>query len=457
MIGYGMGECAYSLVLNSLFSFALLYYTAALGLSPSLTGAALGVAVLLEMVIDPVMGHVSDRTRHRFGRRHPWMLAGGLLMALCFYFLWDVPEALHGRSMPLFAYLVTVNLLLRAGLTMFFVPYLALGFELCPDCEGSSKLQAVRQVMNLAANLAGPALAWSVFFRDSAGLGGATSPGTGVPQNYVHMGMAFSLASLLCVLAALWLTRGWATDTRVEPAEAGKGMAPFLADLRQSFADSAFMQVLGVLFLAGSGMVWASSLQPYVYVCFMGFAPWQTSVAHGSTMIGMAAGGVLSVWISKRFEKKGAVLLGGLVSLLCTGTLATLFLSGGVPFGTGLAFAYFVFFHASFWLGNGIMLPPGISMIADLSARHLRRTGTNNAGAYAALLSLTTKVSISFALLGSGWVLGMIGFSPRAMQGTYTPEVLWRLGLAMFLAGPLMTAAALAVIAPLKNLNASRL
>lgn len=55
---------------------------------------------------------------------------------------------------------MVVNLLLRAGLTMFFVPYLALGFELCPDYEGRSKIQAVRQVMNMAANLAGPALAW---------------------------------------------------------------------------------------------------------------------------------------------------------------------------------------------------------------------------------------------------------------------------------------------------------
>jgi GPH family glycoside/pentoside/hexuronide:cation symporter len=69
IIGYGVGECAYSLVLNSLFNFAMLYYTTALGLSPALTGAALGIAVLLELVGDPLMGHVSDRTRHRFGRR----------------------------------------------------------------------------------------------------------------------------------------------------------------------------------------------------------------------------------------------------------------------------------------------------------------------------------------------------------------------------------------------------
>jgi GPH family glycoside/pentoside/hexuronide:cation symporter len=456
MIGYGVGECAYSLVLNSLCSFALLYYTAALGLSPALVGAALAVSLLMEMFVDPAMGYMSDRTRHRYGRRHPWMFAGGCLMAVCFYFLWAVPLALHGRELPLLFYLVLVNLLLRAGLSMFFIPYLALGFELSPDHEGRSKIQAVRQVMSIVANLAGPALAWSVFFRDTAGLDGAKIPGTSLPQNYVRMGMFFSLTSLLCVLAALWLTRAWSGDTRAGPVAAGRGAAHFRAGLRQSFEDTNVRRVLGFIFLAGAAMVWVSSFQPYVYVYFMGFAPWQKTIAHGATMIGMAVGCVLSAWIAKRFDKKGAVILGGVVSLLCTGTLAGLFLTGAVPLGTVRAFACFVVFHAAFWLGNGILLPAGIAMIAALAALHQRRTGMNKDGAYAALFSLTTKIAMSFALLGSGLVLRLVGFSPCAAQGAYAPDAIWRLGLAMFLVGPLMLVAALAVIAPMKSLKATR-
>lgn len=453
MIGYGVGECAYSLVLNSLLNFAMMYYTAALGLSPAWAGAALTISLLLDMVIDPAMGYMSDGTRHRFGRRHPWMLAGGLLMAVLFYGLWAVPLALHGRAWTLCVYLVLVNLLLRVGQTMFFVPYLALGFELCQDYEGRSKVQAVRQVMNMAANIAGPALAWSVFFRDTVGADGAKVLGTSVPQNYVHMGMAFSLVAFLCVLAAVWLTRGWAVDTRGGPVATGRGVAHFLAELRQSVADKDFARILGFLFLAGSGIGWVSSFQPYVYVYFMGFAPWQKSIAHGATMIGMAAGGVLSAWLARRFGKKGAVLLGGALSLLCNGALAALFLTGGVPIGTAQAFVLFVIFNASFWLGSGIILPLGIAMIADLSALRQRRTGSTQDGAFAALFSLTMKAAMSFALLGSGGVLRMIGFSPCVTQGTYAPDVIWRVGFAMFLAGPLMTAVALAVVVPLKSLK----
>ena len=113
MLGYGLGECANSLIMNGFFGFAMLYYTEALGLSPALAGMAMSVSVFWEAISEPVMGHVSDHTRSRFGRRHPWMLLGGLMMALCFFFIWAVPSGLVGHATPLFWYLVVMNLLLR--------------------------------------------------------------------------------------------------------------------------------------------------------------------------------------------------------------------------------------------------------------------------------------------------------------------------------------------------------
>ena len=172
MFGYGLGECANSLIMNGFFGFAMLYYTEALNLNPSLAGMAMSVSVFWEAITEPVMGHFSDHTRNRFGRRHPWMLLGGLMMAVCFYFIWAVPTPLRGHAMPLFWYLVVMNILLRTGLTMFFIPYVALGFEMVGDYEGRSKLQAIRQVLNMAANFAGPALAWSIFFRNGVAADG---------------------------------------------------------------------------------------------------------------------------------------------------------------------------------------------------------------------------------------------------------------------------------------------
>ena len=447
MVGYGLGECANSLIMNGFFGFAMLYYTEALKLSPMLAGIAMSVSVFWEAVTEPVMGHYSDRTRSRYGRRHPWMLLGGLLMAVSFYFIWAVPASLRGQAIPLFWYLVVMNLFMRTGLTMFFIPYLALGFEMCSDYEGRSKLQAIRQVLNMAANFAGPALAWSVFYRDSVGADGVKIIGSTVPQNFIHMGAAFSLATVAFVLIVLWLTRQWIEDTRATAGnEKPVHRENFWVDMKRTILDPNPRWVFVFIFFACVGMVLVSSLQMYLYVYFMKFEPYEKSIAHGSTMIGMATGAAISAWLARRFDKRGAVLLGGILSIACNGALAALFLTGLVPVGTKPALALFVVFHATYWLGNGVMLPIATAMMADVAELHRARTGVNKDGTYSAVFSLAMRLAISFSLMASGWTLSGIGFVTDATHKTQTPEAIWRLGTATLLAGPLLYVVALLAI-----------
>lgn len=447
MVGYGLGECANSLIMNGFFGFAMLYYTEALNLSPVLAGIAMSVSVFWEAVTEPVVGHYSDRTRSRWGPRHSWMFLGGLLMALCFYFIWAVPASIRDQATPLFWYLVVMNLLLRTGLTMFFIPYLALGFEMVGDYQGRSNLQAIRQVLSMAANFAGPALAWSIFYRDTVGADGEKIIGTTVPQNFINMGAAFSLATVVFVLVVLWLTRQWIKDTRTPAQEnAVVKKEKFWADMKQTISDPNPRWVFVYIFLVCVGMVLVSSLQMYLYVYFMEFGPYEKSIAHGSTMIGMAAGAAISAWLAMRFDKKGAVITGGLISIVCNAVLAVLFLTGWIPVGTSTALALFVAFHATYWLGNGIMLPIATAMMADVSELHRARTGVDKAGAYSAVFSLAMRLAISFSLMVVGWTLSGIGFV-AAEHATQTPSAIWRLGLATFLAGPLVCVAALLAIA----------
>jgi GPH family glycoside/pentoside/hexuronide:cation symporter len=447
MVGYGLGECANSLIMNGFFGFAMLYYTEALRLHPSLAGIAMSISVFWEAITEPVMGHISDHTRSRFGRRHPWMLAGGVLMAVAFYFIWAVPAPLRGHATPLFWYLVMMNLMLRTGLTMFFIPYLALGFEMCGDYEGRSRLQAIRQVLNMAANFAGPALAWTIFYQDQTGADGVKIIATTVPQNFINMGAAFSLATVAFVLIVLGLTRRWIEDTR---AASRAGEAPpregFWSNMKVIILDPNPRWVFVYIFLVCVGMVLVSSLQMYVYVYFMKFEPHEKSIAHGSTMIGMAIGAAASAWLASRLDKKTAVLGGGLLSILCNGALAALFLTGAVPIGTRTALALFVIFHAAYWLGNGVMLPTATAMMADVAEMHRARTGVNKDGAYSAIFSLAMRLAISFSLMASGWILTGIGFVAKE-NATQTPDAIWRLGAATFVVGPLVCIASLLAIA----------
>ena len=63
-----------------------------LGLSAFWLGAILIVPRLWDAVSDPVIGHLSDNSRTRWGRRRPFILLGGLLVAVFFVVMWWVPK-----------------------------------------------------------------------------------------------------------------------------------------------------------------------------------------------------------------------------------------------------------------------------------------------------------------------------------------------------------------------------
>ena len=448
MIRYSVGECANSLLMNSLFGFALLYYTDALGLPPSLAGLAMSVAVFWDAVTDPVMGHITDTTRSKFGRRHPYLLLGGIAVTCTFVFLWYVPEAVQRSASALFWYLVVINLLQRTAITVFAIPYVALGFEMCTDYEGRVKLQGIRSAMNMLANLLGPALAWSVFFSHNERV-----RATSVPDNYLHMGLLFAGVSLACILFVVWATRKYIVDTR-QTDFGHAGLAGLFRDIKEILVDFYPRYVFVFTVTVTIGVALVSSLQMYLYEHFMRFGGIEKTVAHGGTMIGFALGALLGGSLTRRFEKKGTVYVGGIASIGSNFILAALFLTGvllpgqsGTVFGwtIPLAFLVFVVFHSLYWLGNGIIFPTATSMIADASEIHEIRTGVNKDGAYAALFTFAQKCAISVGVLLSGYSLTLIGF--EAGRGlVQEPSTLWKLCGVTLLVGPLISLLSLALI-----------
>lgn len=91
ILGYSLGNGAFSLTMNTIWGFAMFFYTQALGIDPELAATILAIPIFWDAVTDPVMGFITDNTKSRFGRRHGHILAGGVLMALFYFFLWYVP------------------------------------------------------------------------------------------------------------------------------------------------------------------------------------------------------------------------------------------------------------------------------------------------------------------------------------------------------------------------------
>ena len=89
---YGVGSVAFGVKDNGFGALLLLFYNQALGLDARLAGLAIGIALVVDAFLDPLIGYASDRLRTRWGRRHPFMYAAALPAALSYLFLFSPPR-----------------------------------------------------------------------------------------------------------------------------------------------------------------------------------------------------------------------------------------------------------------------------------------------------------------------------------------------------------------------------
>jgi len=443
---YSSGEIANSLIANGIFGFAMLYYTDALGLSHKLAGWAMSSAILWDAISDPIMGHISDNTRSKYGRRHQYMLWGGILTVLSFFFIWMVPECFRGSNISLFWYLVVINLIMRTGYTIFVVPMTALGFEMCQDYTGRTKIQGIKAITNMIANLLGPALAWTIFFPEKE---------TAVkdPSNYIHMGAVFSIVSLLSVFFLVFITRKYAIDSR-DMNISGTSAKDFFKDIREIITDSIprWVFAYAVVVIVGIGLV--AGLQMYLYEHFMHLDGLQKTITHGGTMVGMMTGAAFCSKFARRLDKKKTVYVGGAISVACGIIVTAIFVTELIKpeqtiaiagLNIPIAMLTFAFFNSTYWFGNGVMLPVATSMMADVSEINEIKTGVGKDGAYAAMYSFAMKFAQSVSALVVGYCLAFVGFK-TGTDVTQSHDTVMKLFLATFIIGPCISLTALVLI-----------
>lgn len=459
LVGYASGEGSYSLMMNGISAFALLYYVQVLGLSGKLAGLALSISMLWDAVTDPVMGHITDNTRSRFGRRHPYLVSGGILMAASFFFLWSVPGIFKGPS-AIFWYLLIVNLVVRTAATVFGVPYVALGFEICRNYEERAKVQSIRYVFNMTMNLLFNAGGWMLFFGDRRSAAGAVVDGTMLESNYRLMGGVLGAGIVALMLVCCSTTRKYAVDSRSLPGLRGNSLKAFFVDMRDIMKDRLAVTVFAFFGVAQFGMLFVSQIQMFTYRFFMGFPDVLKTFCHGSTMAGFAIGSLLATPLVRRLDKKPAAAVGVAMNVAGNALLFVVFIGGllppqavlrlpaGLPLlgGHTLPFAalVFAFGQAVYWAGNGLLTPIATSMIADISEINELRTGLLKDGSYSAVFSFFNKGALSLGLLVTGLILDGAGIIPEAAVQTAAASK--NVALITFVAGPLFALAAYAIM-----------
>ena len=141
-VAFGIGMLA-----NQMFPAALgifmVILVESLGMSPLMWGLIFFLPKLVDALTDPLMGYISDRTESRWGKRRPFVFIGAMVAGLSYIAMWQLSEA---NSITYnFWYFLGWSIVFFLGMTIFSVPYVAMGYEMSDDYHERTRLMAVAQ------------------------------------------------------------------------------------------------------------------------------------------------------------------------------------------------------------------------------------------------------------------------------------------------------------------------
>ena len=113
---FGFGSAAFGIKDFGFNTFLLIFYNQVLGVPATLVSGAIAAALIIDAVADPFIGALSDNWRSRLGRRHPFMYASAVPVAVLYFFIWNPPAWSPGS---LFFYLLAVSILLRIAVACY--------------------------------------------------------------------------------------------------------------------------------------------------------------------------------------------------------------------------------------------------------------------------------------------------------------------------------------------------
>ena len=204
-IGYALGDAAAGGITWKIMSIAFpLFFTNVFGLSFADTAALMLLARLFDVVTDPLMGSIADRTQSRWGTYRPWLIFGAIPFGLIFALLFFTPE-LGMTGKRIWAY--TLYLLMMAVYTMVNVPYGSLLGVMTEDDNEKNQFSAFRMVgayaMGFITLLSFPYLQKLIGGTDQ--------------HQYAVLGAGFGI-----VAAAMTMVCGLLTKERCKPVRAEK-------------------------------------------------------------------------------------------------------------------------------------------------------------------------------------------------------------------------------------------
>lgn len=421
-LAYASGGAPSALVVSLTTGFILLYYSNALGASAAMVGAAMALALLFDALWDPLVGYLSDNTRSRLGRRHPFLYLAVIPVSVLCWAVWNPPRTLSPAELVL--YLLATIIPLRLTLALFDVPSNALTAELTSDYDERTRLATYRTctswlfITGFTATLYAYWLSPSPEFPD----------GLLNPDGYRNMG---DWASLTLFATMLFCAIGLHSQIHILPQQADKIRLSF-SDLASSvlstFREPSTTPLLITSAAISTGFAIYAALFPFQYAYFWRLDSTELSLTTLPWFIGLLMTIAITPFLGKIGEKRRVASF-GIVGLACSiATPVLLEKCGLVPQASETKrFIFLCLFLLIDMMTYLIVTSALASMLADAVEHRALHRGRREEGTIFAAQTLVLKLSSALGVLIAGILIQAIGFKD-GNESTADAGVIDRLG-----------------------------
>lgn len=367
-------------------SFLTNYLNVPVGIAGLLTTSVL----IFDIITDPIIGYLSDRTHSRWGRRVPWMVIGALILSGGIIGLFGVPQ-----SLSLFGTIIWVGgffALATVGFTMVAIPYGATAGEMTQDPKERSTMMGFRMAFASVGILLGGAVIPQ--------LAGGTRDGHFIAAIYV------APIIILSIWGSLWSTR---TAPRILSPSARGFMSTWLL----VFKNKPFVILVCLYGIMTLAIALITAGLPFAAI-YLIFDSGNSLLSPASSALGILSllfacfvfGSILSqafwVWMSARLGKVSALIFGLVIYIIL---LIAIFVS--LP-SVDIMLIAILFVVAGMTNGAYQQIPWAI--YPDLMDITRSESGDAIEGAFSAIWLFGQKVANAIAPLILSLILALFGW-----------------------------------------------
>ena len=415
---YGFGAVANGAKSNGFNYLLLFYYSQVVGLRADLVSLGILIALLFDAISDPLVGYISDNTKSKLGRRHPYMYAAGIPVALAYYFLWSPPA---WDESGLFLYFVCMAVLIRTLITFYEIPSTALVAELTDDYDQRTEMMSFRYFFGWWGGLTMAVMNYLVFLPEEKG-------GLEYVQGWSDYGLTASLVIFVSIYVSAVGTHKHIPYLRTPSSNGPFSFSKTKKEIKETLSNRSFFALFFSALLQAVAAGVSTSLSIYFSRHF-----WElTSTEIGymnlpyflSAFFALMLAPRVSRWLGK---KKGGMTILGLAFGMAPMPFILRILGLFPENGTDTLFWTLVVFN-TIEVTLIVMSSSLIAaMIADVVEDSEVKTGRRSEGIFFAANSFAQKAVNGLGVVVAGQILAIIQFPTKAKPGDVPQETLFDL------------------------------